>query len=126
MKTPDLFPGFRTERIPVAEGIGIQTIAGGSGPPRLLLHGHPQTHAIRHRVAPERAAHYTVVACDLRGDGDSSKPPGDPDAGRRLGMPLMAPWGGQGVVHRCFEPLEERQRMADALLERVLPFLARS
>jgi haloacetate dehalogenase len=79
MTTPDLFPGFRAERITVLEGIDIQAIVGGSGPPLLLLHGHPQTHAIWHRVAPALAQHFTVVACDLRGYGDSSKPPGDQD-----------------------------------------------
>jgi haloacetate dehalogenase len=79
MTTSDLFPGFRAERITVLEGIDIQTIVGGSGPPLLLLHGHPQTHAIWHRVAPTLAQHFTVVACDLRGYGDSSKPAGDKD-----------------------------------------------
>jgi haloacetate dehalogenase len=43
----------------------------------LLLHGHPQTHVIWHRVAPVLAGHFTVIAADLRGYGDSSKPPGD-------------------------------------------------
>jgi haloacetate dehalogenase len=79
MTTSDLFPGFRAERITVLEGIDIQAIVGGSGPPLLLLHGHPQTHAIWHRVAPALARHFTVVACDLRGYGDSSKPPGGKD-----------------------------------------------
>jgi haloacetate dehalogenase len=79
MTTTDLFPGFRAERFNVAPGIDIQAIVGGSGPPLLLLHGHPQTHAIWHRVAPALARHFTVVACDLRGYGDSSKPPGEPD-----------------------------------------------
>ena len=79
MSTSELFPGFRTERITTAPGIDIQAVVGGSGPPLLLLHGHPQTHAIWHRVAPALARRFTVVACDLRGYGDSSKPPGEPD-----------------------------------------------
>lgn len=56
-----------------------QTIAyatAGSGPPLLLLHGFPQTHAMWHAIAPELAKTYTVVAADLRGYGASSKPQG--------------------------------------------------
>ncbi|MEP5195423.1 MAG: alpha/beta hydrolase [Roseobacter sp.] len=49
---------------------------GGNGPPVLLLHGFPQTHAMWHRVAPILAQEFTVVASDLRGYGHSSKPPG--------------------------------------------------
>lgn len=52
---------------------------GGSGPPLLLLHGHPQTHVIWHKIAPRLAHDFTVVAPDLRGYGDSSKPPTTPD-----------------------------------------------
>jgi haloacetate dehalogenase len=81
MTNTTLFPGFHPHRIDVAPGVAIHAIVGGSGPPLLLLHGHPQTHAIWHRVAPALAAHFTVVACDLRGYGDSSKPPGEPDHG---------------------------------------------
>ena len=73
------FPGFETRRIDVGDGIEIPCVIGGSGPPLLLLHGHPQTHAIWHRVAPALAAAHTVVATDLRGYGDASKPPGEPD-----------------------------------------------
>jgi haloacetate dehalogenase len=74
-----LFPDFRAVRIDVGAEVAIHALVGGSGPPLLLLHGHPQTHAIWHRVAPQLAERFTVVACDLRGYGDSSKPPGDPD-----------------------------------------------
>ena len=74
-----LFPGFRSLRIETAPGVDIHTIIGGSGEPLLLLHGHPQTHAIWHKVAPQLCEHFTVIACDLRGYGDSSKPPSDPD-----------------------------------------------
>jgi len=49
---------------------------GGSGPPLLLLHGYPQTHVIWHKIAPSLAESFTVVATDLRGYGDSSKPDG--------------------------------------------------
>jgi haloacetate dehalogenase len=81
MTIDSLFPGFRTQTIDVAAGVGIHTVIGGSGPPLLLLHGHPQTHAIWHKVAPELSRHFTVVACDLRGYGDSSKPRGTTDHG---------------------------------------------
>ncbi|MBD8563737.1 alpha/beta hydrolase [Oxalobacteraceae sp. CFBP 8763] len=75
----DLFPHFRALQVEIDPTITINAIIGGSGPPLLLLHGHPQTHAIWHRVAPRLAEHFTVVACDLRGYGDSSKPQGAPD-----------------------------------------------
>jgi haloacetate dehalogenase len=55
----------------------IHTRIGGSGPPLLLLHGHPQTHAMWHKVAPELATHFTVVMMDLRGYGDSARPTSD-------------------------------------------------
>ncbi|MFI5735336.1 alpha/beta fold hydrolase [Kribbella sp. NPDC051587] len=57
-----------------ADGIEINCAVAGSGPPLLLLHGYPQTHAIWHHVAPALAADYTVVLTDLRGYGDSAKP----------------------------------------------------
>jgi haloacetate dehalogenase len=69
------FPGFTGKRI-ATSGADINLVTGGSGPPLLLLHGYPQTHAMWHRVAPRLAQHYTVVATDLRGYGDSGKPAG--------------------------------------------------
>lgn len=78
MTTADavLFPGFETRRIDVP-GTSIHCVVGGSGPPLLLLHGYPQTHAMWHKVAPALAHDYTVVCADLRGYGDSGKPASD-------------------------------------------------
>jgi haloacetate dehalogenase len=59
--------------------VRIHCRMGGSGPPLLLLHGCPQTHVMWHKVAPALAKHFTVVASDLRGYGDSSKPRGRVD-----------------------------------------------
>jgi len=59
------------------DSIIINYVIGGTGPPLLLLHGYPQTHVIWHKIAPALAEKYTVVISDLRGYGDSSKPPTD-------------------------------------------------
>jgi haloacetate dehalogenase len=75
---PDLLPGFRWEDITVG-GIRIRTAMGGEGPPLLLLHGHPQTHLTWHKVAPDLAKRFSVVATDLRGYGDSAKPESGPN-----------------------------------------------
>jgi haloacetate dehalogenase len=69
-----MFEGFETKRIEV-DGVGINLRQGGSGPPLLLLHGYPQTHVAWHKVAPRLAECFTVVCPDLRGYGDSDKPP---------------------------------------------------
>jgi haloacetate dehalogenase len=73
-----LFPGFKEVKVQTS-GATINLVIGGSGPPLLLLHGAPQTHAIWYKVAPSLAKEYTVVAADLRGYGDSSKPEGGPN-----------------------------------------------
>ena len=75
----DLFPGFTTHDIETAPGVHIHLRVGGEGAPLLLLHGHPQTHAIWHKVAPTLARHFTLVAADLRGYGNSAKPIGETD-----------------------------------------------
>src|SRR5688572_14997162 len=70
-----LFPGFETRKIQTA-GATIHALLGGSGPPLLLLHGYPQTHVEWHKIGLRLAERFTVVLADLRGYGDSSKPPG--------------------------------------------------
>src|ERR1041384_4251757 len=79
MNDTALFAGFEDRLVAVDGGIEIAAWVGGSGPPLLLLHGHPQTRAIWHRVAPQLAQQFTLVIADLRGYGDSSKPEGAPD-----------------------------------------------
>jgi len=70
----DFFPGFELTTRRVADG-ELRLRTGGSGPPLLLLHGNPQTHAMWHAVAPGLAERFTVIAPDLRGYGGSFKPP---------------------------------------------------
>src|SRR5215216_6735831 len=68
------FEGFTCEHVDVGEA-RVRVRHGGAGPPVVLLHGHPRTHATWHRVAPLLAARHTVVCPDLRGYGESSTPP---------------------------------------------------
>lgn len=73
-----LFPGFRQQKVRTSKA-AIHLVQGGEGPPVLMLHGYPETHAMWHKVAPALARDYTVVCADLRGYGASSKPKGLPD-----------------------------------------------
>lgn len=73
-----MFEGFERKCI-AANGTTIHLAHGGSGPPLLLLHGYPESHLMWHKVAPRLAEDFSVVVPDLRGYGDSGKPPGDPE-----------------------------------------------
>ncbi len=73
-----MFEGFDRTEIETS-GTTINLVHGGDGPPVLLLHGYPQTHVMWHKIAVLLADHFTVVAPDLRGYGDSGKPPSDGD-----------------------------------------------
>ena len=75
-----MLEGFKTFDIQTSDPeVKIHGVVGGSGPPLLLIHGNPLTHVHWHIVAPRLAQYFTVVATDLRGYGDSSKPRGLPD-----------------------------------------------
>ena len=65
--------------INVAENINIAVCTEGDGPPLLLLHGYPQTGYIWHKIAPQLARDFTIIIADLRGYGDSDKPPTSAD-----------------------------------------------
>ena len=73
-----MFEGFTRSEIKTS-GARIVTVYGGKGPPLLLMHGNPFSHVSWHKVAPRLADEFTVVATDLRGYGDSEKPPGGKD-----------------------------------------------
>jgi haloacetate dehalogenase len=78
--TTRFFPGFTQSKVQ-ANGVTINTLKAGNGPPLLLLHGAPQSHISWRLVAPELAKKYTVIVPDLRGYGDSSAPAGTADHG---------------------------------------------
>jgi haloacetate dehalogenase len=131
-----LFPGFTQSRIDTGDA-EINTLIGGNGPPLLLLHGHPQTLACWHKVAPALAKDFTIVLTDLRGYGDSSKPDGGPDhiayskremakdqvaVMQSLGFETFAVAGhdrGGRVVHRML--LDHPERIAKAALLDIAP-----
>jgi len=99
-----MFEGFTLERIDVG-GAVLRVRHGGSGPPVLLLHGHPRTHATWHQVAARLAGQFTVVCPDLRGYGESSKPPTTPDhapySKRAMAGDCLALMRGLGYPEFC-------------------------
>jgi haloacetate dehalogenase len=126
----ELMPGFERRRI-ATSGAQIEVAVAGSGPPLPLLHGNPLTLVSWHKVAPSLAQSFTVVATDLRGYGDSSKPAGGGDHSAysfrtmaldnvevmaRLGFSRFAVAGhdrGARVAFRmCLDHPEKVERMA--------------
>ncbi len=74
------FEGFDARHHAIGDMQLYARTGGRAGaPPLLLVHGFPQTHVMWHRVARRLADHFFLVMPDLRGYGDSSKPPGEPD-----------------------------------------------
>ena len=134
-----MFEQFTPFRVTV-DDVEIAGRHGGSGPPLLLLHGHPQSHLIWHRVADRLAARFSVVCPDLRGYGESSKPAGLPDhanySKRRMAadmVALMRHFGharfavcahdrGARVTHRMC--VDSPQAVDAALLLDIAPTLA--
>ncbi|WP_442881930.1 alpha/beta fold hydrolase [Comamonas sp.] len=88
-----LMAGLAPQQVLVDDGVQLHTWVGGQGPALLLVHGHPQTAVIWHRLVPELSRHFTLVVPDLRGYGDSSKPRGAADhanySKRRMARDLL-------------------------------------
>lgn len=63
----------------LANGVRIHYVRAGQGDPVVLLHGFPQTWYMWRKIIPALAERYTVIAPDLRGFGESSKPIGGYD-----------------------------------------------
>jgi haloacetate dehalogenase len=130
------FEEFRIE----ANGVGISGVKGGRGAPVLLLHGYPQTRAIWHKLAQRLAERFTVIASDLRGYGDSDKPPPKNDSSNyskrvmaRDQVEMMASFGysefflvghdrGARVSHRL--SLDFPERVKKLVLLDIAPTLA--
>src|SRR3989441_12664205 len=94
-------PGFKASKVQTS-GATINVVKGGEGPPLLLLHGAPQSHVSWRLVAPHLAKEYTVVAPDLRGYGDSGKPP-DGDSHANYSKRAMALDQVEVMKHFGFE-----------------------
>ncbi|ORU91465.1 MAG: alpha/beta hydrolase [Cycloclasticus sp. symbiont of Poecilosclerida sp. N] len=77
MTKPFKLTGFKYSKV-TTQGAEINVAAAGIGPPLLLLHGYPQTHLMWHKIAPNLSENFHVICPDLRGYGDSSKPPSEP------------------------------------------------
>jgi haloacetate dehalogenase len=131
-----VFDNFIHKQIQTKKTV-INMVQGGSGYPVLLLHGYPQTHVCWHLVAPLLAQQFTVICPDLRGCGDSGKPPGDPehlnyskrvmaqdqvDMMHRLGFDKFAVVGhdrGARIAHRM--ALDHEEKITKLALLDIIP-----
>ena len=131
-----MLTGFKRTEIETS-GARIVTVTGGSGPPILLMHGNPFTHLSWLKIAPTLVREFTVVATDLRGYGDSEKPPGGEDhsgysfrAMAQDQVEVMAALGfdsyyaaghdrGARVLHRMF--LDHPDKVARAAILDIIP-----
>jgi len=132
----DFFAGFKREQIKTS-GATINVVHGGKGSPVLLMHGIPETHLLWRKVAPVLAQNFTLVITDLRGYGDSSKPPGGADhfgyskramaqdqveVMQHLGFPKFAVVGhdrGGRVAHRM--ALDHAERVTRLAILDIVP-----
>jgi haloacetate dehalogenase len=87
-------------RTVVRNGVSLHSRSGGQGPPLLLLHGHPQSMTMWHRVVPALAEHFHLVLMDLRGYGDSGRPTADAEhrahSKREMALDALAVMQAQG------------------------------
>jgi haloacetate dehalogenase len=131
-----MFENFTRTEIETS-GARIVVVHGGNGPPLLLMHGNPFTHASWHKFAPRLAQDFTVVCTDLRGYGDSEKPPGGADHSgysframaqdqvevmAALGFPRFMAAGhdrGARVLHRM--ALDHPDKVARAAILDIIP-----
>jgi len=87
------------------DGVPLAVRHAGQGRPLLLLHGHPQTQVMWHRVAPDLAKRFHVVLMDLRGYGDSGRPEPLPEAYTKREMALDALAVMRSLGHERFQVL---------------------
>jgi haloacetate dehalogenase len=97
------FEGFELEYVELGE-VRLRVRHGGHGPPLVLLHGHPRTHATWHKVAALLAPHFTLVCPDLRGYGQSTKPAtrGDHSQSSKRAMACDIKWLMETLGHQRF------------------------
>jgi haloacetate dehalogenase len=110
-----MMDGFTRTEIKTS-GARIVTVYGGKGPPLLLMHGNPFNHLSWLKVAPRLASEFTVVCTDLRGYGDSEKPPGGDDHSgysfRAMGQDQFEVMQALGFSRMCLDQPERIERAA--------------